>query len=548
MDDVVRLFQHSASLAKTWGTRFLPSGKTLAETLTIQGLPLWEVIAPELVLYRVQKVIKSRQWATFRQRIRPYLSWVRYSILNLATIKRNCQGCIGWPPEPVFLFLGFNSYMYRDVLQPVVATLAAGKEIFPVILHDGWSPQTTAKLSLGVECQSIWQHWGDGVATLTRLLQQELKAAVTELETTGGLPEIFQDQERKYWPHMKATFTWLLRVCLPRLLPQAAIARHILEKHCPALIVSPDVADPRNRLYYYWGRLMGIPSLEIQFGIYGPSAVEWQFFAADRLSAWGAESKDIFLFHGVPENKIMLTGSPRYDALANIDQEMVDSIRAQLGVPGERAMVLFASTYFLPANDHIVSSATIASIKRSVFQAAHQVAGVRLVVKPHPLEDVRETKHLAKGYDNIIFVDKDADIRKLIAACDAFVTFGSTVTMEALIANKLTICPTFPGWNWSNPFGESGATLVPHSADDVIHCFQKVVDGSRDRLLAELEPARKRFLTQWVYKADGLSSSRIASLAMEMAQTDSKSRRPDSGLNKLCIPQVQQLKSKRLNQ
>ena len=40
----------------------------------------------------------------------------------------------------------------------------------------------------------------------------------------------------------RETFEWLFRVHLPRLLPQAAIAWHILEHHRPALVISPESA------------------------------------------------------------------------------------------------------------------------------------------------------------------------------------------------------------------------------------------------------------------------------------------------------------------
>jgi UDP-N-acetylglucosamine 2-epimerase len=277
------------------------------------------------------------------------------------------------------------------------------------------------------------------------------------------------------------------------------------------------MADPRTRIYSLLGIQFDIPTLEIQLGLCGPEGVEWQFFNAKQVAVWGEMSREALLAHGVPADRITLTGSPRHDTMANLSPGEAARIRAQLGVPEGQAMVLFASTYSISAYDEMTSPAFLEAIKKTIIQAAQQVSGLTLVIKPHPLEDVRHLRQLVQGCHNILLVQKNLDIRQLIKASDAFIGLGSSITLEALITGQLTICPFFSGWVWTDPFGESGATLVPRSAEEVLNCFQMVVNGSRERVLAELEPARRRFLEQWVYKIDGQASTRIAALAEAMA-------------------------------
>lgn len=520
MDDTIRTLQRSASLVKAWGQAQLPNGKTVAETLTLQGLSLWDMVAVDLALYRVPKALApGTQPPSLVQRVRPYLSWVKHTVLDLVT-SRSLQGCAEWPSEPVFLFLGFNAYMYRDVLQPVVTRLAGCKKINTVSLHDLRHFETTASLADRDGFQFFWQHWHSEVEPELGALRRALQATVAELQATGALPRIIQDQGRSLWPQMKDTFDWLFRVFLPRLLPQVAIARHILERHRPALIISPDVADPRTRLYCLLGRQLGIPSLEIQFGLCGAEAIEWQFFVADRLAVWGEKSREILVAHGVPAERITVTGSPRHDSLVNVSDAEVARMRARLGVPERSAVVLFASTYHLKAYDGLTDPELLNAMKRAVFQAADQTVGLHLVVKPHPLEKVQETRKLASARRNIRFADPRADIRDLIKVSDAFVALGSSSTVDALVANKLTICPAFPGWGWSDLFVQSGATLIPRSAEEVARSLQMVVDGSRERVMADLEPARQRFLRQWVFQTDGQASARIEALALHMVKSE----------------------------
>ena len=411
--------------------------------------------------------------------------------------------------------------MYRDVLRPVVAQLTHHSEASVRVLYDERQfTSTTAWLAETDTLESIWQHWDSQVEAKTRALQRAWQAALTELQATNALPRIIQDEGRSLWPQMQPTFAWLWRVYVPRLLPQAAIAWHILERHRPALVISPYVAYPRTRLYYLLGRSLGIPTLEIQYGVYGAEAVEYQFFAADHLASWGKTSYEVQVSHGVPAERITLTGSPRHDSLVNVTDDEVAQTRARLGVPEGSALVLFASAYTFNAYDDIYAPAPLDAVKQAIFQAADRMPGLCLVVKPHPLENVRETQRLARGYRNILFADPRDDIRELIKACDAFITVGTTATMDALIAHKLTIWAAFPGLTWqaNDCFLQSGATLAAHTEEELARSLQIVVNGSHERVLADLESARQDFLCRAVFRADGQASARIEALALQFAQ------------------------------
>ena len=168
-------------------------------------------------------------------------------------------------------------------------------------------------------------------------------------------------------------------------------------------------------------------------------------------------------------------------------------------------------------------------MKRSVFEAADKTPGIFLVVKPHPLEDVNETQALAGKNKNILFVSQKSDIRELTRICDAFVSFGSTATADALISGKLVICPVFPGWIWSDLFKNTGATLVPTSTAEVLDIFRLIANGTHEGAKAKLEPARQKFLAQWVHRADGMATERIAAFSV----ADVQNRYPETPLSGL---------------
>jgi len=519
MSEISEQLERSAGIVKRWGQCSLPNGKTFAEQLTFDGLSLWDVMAPVMALYYVPVALSSQRSPSLAQRARPHVSLAKRRVLNLIKGREYTRGGdAGWPVAPALLFIGFSAYMYRDVLQPVAERLASSNGQENVVIHDEHHPRSPLAPIDSIRAQSIWWHWDREVKNEARVLSKKTRTAIAELQSMAALPRLFSAEGESLWPQIQHGLNWLLHFHLPLLVPQVAIARRILKRHRPALIISADVADPRGRLYSLLGRQLHIPSLEIQFGPNGAEGIEWRFLSADRVAAWGETTRQALLEHGVPAQQITITGSPRHDSLVNVVESEVAKTRVRLGVPAGHAMVLCASTYQQKEYNSLSDPELLVSMKRAVFKAADLTAGLCLVVKPHPLERVQETKQLIGTARNVVLVDSTDDIRELTKACDAFIGFGSTATVDAMIAGALTICPAFPGWVWSDMFVKSDAVLVPRSEVEVLDSLRRVVDGSMDKVMAELEPARQSFLQKLAYRIDGRSSERAAAIAMEMAE------------------------------
>ncbi len=523
MLDIVETLQNTTRLIKIWGEFCLPDGRTLSEVLTLDGIPLWDAFAVELARNYVPAALAADTRASYiSQKVKPHLIRAKYGLRGFIRNRYCTHGCSSWPTGPTILCLGFTDYIYRDVLQPVATRLAGIPDCNVVSLSsNSWNKTNPSKYQ-DVLHQTVWEHWDQRVILQVSKLRKELLLIESDLHASNDLINIIRDDDRSLYKKLDCVFNRLLRADLPLLIPQAVVAQHILENHRPALVISNDVADPRTRLYTLLCRQMGIPSMEVQFGLAGDDGVEWQFLSADKVVALGDISKEAMLKHGIPAEKITITGSPRHDCLVNVPDAEVKSIRGKLGVPDARVMVLLASAYQLHKYDAYSNPELLHSMKRSLFEAADKTQDICLVVKPHPLEDVRETRALAGKLKNIIFVSQKSDIRELTRVCDGFVSFGSTSTADALISGKLVICPVFPGWIWSDLFNSTGATLVPSSTTEILEIFQLLSKGAHKSVMAKLEPARQNFLANWIYRADGLAAARVSEIALQMAQIDSR--------------------------
>lgn len=508
--------QYAADVTKLIGTSILPNGKTIREVLTIDGVSLWDVVTPLLAAFWLPKEIaRKTQPSFYAGRLKPHLALIKQYLRSLISVKRGSKGCPSWPSDNVFLLLGFSGYMYRDVLEPVRSYFSEKGNVNCVIIHDEGCLQKTA-VKLSGECvHSIWWYRNSVIDAEVRTMRLALKSSVSSLISVNLLRWLVESIGSDLGSRVEGTFNWLFKVYLPALLPYLAIARHILMEKRPSLIIASDNADPRTRIFYMVGRLLGIPSLEVQFGLHSKNSVEWQFLAADRVAVWGENvRKSLINTHDVPEERVTTTGSPRFDGLSQSDEA-----RSRLGISDNKVMVLFASLYLL---DHYSEFGdypeVLKSVKKSIFSAVSDIEGMVLVVKPHPLENVRDTRHIAKGYKDIVFVDQRDDIRELIRACDVFITLGSTSTMDALVAKKIVVFPAFPGlvW-WNDMYLKNNVTVEVKSEEELSCVLKEVVGGQSDRLLKDMEPSRQNFLRGMVHQADGHASARIADLAIQMA-------------------------------
>lgn len=520
MSDVIPTLQYSAQLVKAWGKTSLYNGQTLAQAFTFKGLPLWEIFAPELAVWLIPRALsREGRRVSFWQNSRPFLVWIKHAMQAFAArfIVR-CSSIQQPTNKPVCIFLGFSPYMYRDVLEPVVSILET-EGVRTLSLYDQQSLKTTRKLFT----RSIWQHVNQQVSNEIFTSRREFK---TWLKSSGIVKDFANSvslHNLELWQQNKDLFRSFLLIRLPELVAQSVIARNILKLYCPAIIVSSDVSDPRVRMYELIGRSLGIPSIEVQFGFAGVNGVEWQFFTADKLAVRSNKWYEALLEHGIQSDKMVITGSPIYDDYMSDGSYSIEQIHERYNIPRNHKIAVFASVWAHTSDEEWATCGKMKSAKRTVFEAASRVNNLTLIVKPHPCENVIETKQLARGFNNILFVEAQDNIDYLAKACDVFIAFGSITIQLALIARKPVIYPFFPDLLWwseaDDIYLQNNAVIKVSSIDEFVSRLREVVDGSVMQTLDKLEPFRKQFLEDWLYKIDGHASTRIANLAMQMVNS-----------------------------
>jgi len=515
MIDITANFHKAANLVKVWGKATLPCGNSVEDVLTIKGIPFWCVVSPMFAIGHVSHALSQ---SPLQKKHKEYLRQIArdaYRVAMDAYVHRFAgAGDVNrWPVRPPFLFLGFSNYMYRETLRPVADRLA-GRPDRTVVVFDDLLPFQEKKIARAELSRSLWGIWNKDIARTAKEMRRELDVAITKLVSPSGLPEVVESGGMD-WSDLQHSFHWLFHSCLPLLVNQAAVALYIMERHRPALILSTDVNDPRNRVFCLAGKPAGVRTLEVQFALYDEQSIEWRFFISDHLAATGVNNSRIVMEHGVPGDKITVTGSPRYDDVRGWPENFAQEIRRSLGVSENRKMILFAS------HPYVYGFFGTPEIRREMIRALLEAVSKReelcLVVKPHPTENPAELSKFAQGIRNIRLADKTLDIRDLIKVADAFVSFASTSTFHALVMKKPAISLEFPGGNTCGLFEHCGATLVAGSAGQIESIMESIKDGNIWERVGNLDAAREKLLDQWFYKLDGRAAERIENIALDMA-------------------------------
>jgi hypothetical protein len=516
--------QQAVRLTQALGEMTVGRGKTLSDELRLgQSISLWEVVASYLTLYRFPLLfsnlaIKHAWRERFKYWLRPYRG-LSARLRDLVVFPpKTPAACAKWPESgTTILCLGFVPTFYRDVLRPVAEALAKKERLQVVVIEENGNLLTTVSAAGDVQYQSIWNHWDAYTDDLSRGMLKQLKTLQKiffQSELIEGLKDIGENVNSY---GLIREFKWLFWREFKRLIYLAAVAGHILEQHRPALIISADDADQRCRIYSLLAGEMGIPALLVQQGLSDKEYPEWRFFSQTAVAAMGTVSRNAMIEQGVASEKITLTGHPGFDHLTIPQPDLCACIRTDLGVRDGWKMILFASQ---PYYHGVFNTPDIRrEMIRGIIHACSSLKNTRLVVKPHPGDDVNELKSLIGKSSQAVLLDRTVDIIPLVKSCDVVVTFFSTVALQALYVGRPVVNVDFPGSGGHCFYKKSGATWVARSLDEIESNIRILTSKNRDEAMVSRESARKKFLFETAYLADGKATERVVEMALNMIRT-----------------------------
>jgi len=207
-----------------------------------------------------------------------------------------------------------------------------------------------------------------------------------------------------------------------------------------------------------------------------------------------------------PQERLRVTGSPRLDAtigtLSSFHAESIERTRLDNGVERGAAMVLVTT-----------KERQARHVLPELLSAAESIAGVSLVIKPHPAETAASYAALVAGRQHVHVASSAAPLAPLLAASRAVVTVNSTVALDAAVAGIPALVIGLP--NNLSPFVDAGI-LAGAESSQIRQQLERILydEGFRQQLSA----ARSSFLRQHAMVSTGTAAARSAEAVIELVR------------------------------
>ncbi len=307
-------------------------------------------------------------------------------------------------------------------------------------------------------------------------------------------------------PFMLYRLVDMLRMELWRGLPLISALEELLETLQPRLVVGMSERGLGVNYAFGLAAAAGIPTLALESPDMVFDSPLFGTLEADRLAAAGDYSAAVFRRHGVPGERITVTGRPRYDGPAASARDSE--------AEGSLPEVVFFSQ---PLEQKLTWE-----LKREFIAGAALLARcakrLKVSVKPHPREDPNELRRLleAAGLSPDALLPVELDLYDLLNRCAVATTIFSTVGVEALVLGKPVAVLRVPGEEAVLEYTASAGVYRAFNAEELAEGVQRLL---RDpELRRKLAAGRRAYLERHEAGADGGAARRVAALIGELLQ------------------------------
>lgn len=247
-------------------------------------------------------------------------------------------------------------------------------------------------------------------------------------------------------------------------------------------------------------RRRGIPSVCVQDGI-ATDAAYWRWIGADMFVASSEEVAEILRLAGVAEERVAVSGQPRYDRLFEMRGRSGSTAREELGISEGGPVVLFAT------QPHQSADYT-ADVTRAILQ----VPGTRLLLRPHPAEPAGRYEAYAAEHGPRVSLATGRDLPTTILAADLVVIESSTVGLEAILLGRPVVTANFAGTPTLVPYAERRlARRARHPAELTALIAEALAGPAPD-------DASGRALERFAGPFDGRAGARAADVVTRIAE------------------------------
>lgn len=344
--------------------------------------------------------------------------------------------------------------------------------------------------------------------------------------------EIFNFKGISLWPFIKNEITSLIFSEFRWAIENILAFDSFLKRHNIDLITfNVDTMKFQKTLVSVASKL-NIPTLVIQHGLAGNRnqgnskiyTIGFIPFAANKIAVWGRTAKEWLMHHGIAEERIIITGSPRFDKYIKMNQDkslkqnIKNSIYQHFEIKKDKKLILFTPNnqgFNLRFTSLHLTLLETENIYRCVLNTMNNISNSHLIIKLHPNDpDEYISNMLIKnlGIKNVSVVRK-YNLEHLLISCDCQITTWSTTGLEGLLFGNPLICIKFRNRKYDVPYIEYNVAYEVSKCEDLPSTIKKVLNNPD-----ALKINYKKFIEDYTYKTDGLATKRVAKLVENLCK------------------------------
>ena len=208
---------------------------------------------------------------------------------------------------------------------------------------------------------------------------------------------------------------------------------------------------------------------------------------ADKFFLYGSHTEKSLTYHGIPKEKLIISGCGRYDILFNEKENTEEKYIILLG----SAIPSTAYSYFLSNNKILEWEKMITS----VFVALKEL-NENIIIKRHPTQnkEIIKFQPLANKFLPNVKIYKNRNTYKLLSKSKLVVSMLSSVITEAIILDKPVVMPRYMKHDLGAPFVGTNSVLTIDKPEDSLTVIKKALYD--DQVKAKLKIGREKFLKE----------------------------------------------------
>ena len=231
---------------------------------------------------------------------------------------------------------------------------------------------------------------------------------------------------------------------------------------------------------------------------------------SSKIALFGDNTKNLLVSEGVPSEKLVVTGSSKFDDLLEFKDPVKQKLlREKYGISSKRKVVLVLTSWFVEARLWTVEERRF--FITEIVKACNNLGDIQLVIKLHaPHESIKDYQEILEDYPVSALIFDFESLHELICISDVVVSVSSTAALEAMALDKPVLIVNMD--YGSKIFKDSGAMFI-EKTDSFESALEKLLFHTTEFL------DRKRmheFVYDEAYLVDGKASVRISDLIRSM--------------------------------